>query len=120
MKLRKHQGNKFYKITWSQRTPKRGGKSERVVAGGGLILPRVVYTTGQNPTATLNAFLFGRDRTNIAARIEECAAPDERPVETVFTSRNLRPIAESVIRRSPRSTLSLMAAVAGISLRGFR
>lgn len=61
MKIRRHQGNKSYKITWFQRTPNAGG-----------IHPQPsVYTIGQNPTATLNAFLFGRDRTNILADIRQ-------------------------------------------------
>lgn len=124
MKLRKHKGNKHYKITWSQRTPRviethvgGGGKSERMVTGGELLPRQAVYTTGQNPTATLNAFLFGRDRYNIQARIEECAAPDERPVETQFpTTQQFKAVARGVMRRNPRSVLGLMAAIAGISM----
>lgn len=123
MKLRKHKGNKHYKITWSQRTPRvveshlnSDGTLRKVVTGGDFIQHRPVYTTGQNPTATLNAFLFGRDRYNITARIEECPAPaDRQPELPSYPVQGAR-----THRRSPRSVLGLMAAVAAISLGGVR
>lgn len=78
MKLRKHKDNRTYKINWTERTPRvvethvgRGGKTERVVTGGDFKPKLAVLVTGQNPTATLNAFLFGRDRTNILADIRQ-------------------------------------------------
>lgn len=127
MKLRKHKGNKHYKITWSQRTPRvveshlnSDSTVRKVVIEGELVPKRPVYTTGQNPTATLNAFLFGRDRYNITARIEECAAPEDRLVETVQPPRSHPIVGARTGRRSPRLTLSLMAAVAGLSMGGFR
>ena len=76
MKLRKHKGNKLFKITWAQRAPTRvethlrpGGKTEKVVISGEFIPRQAVLTEGHNPTACLNAFFFGRDRFNIDATI---------------------------------------------------
>lgn len=78
MKLRKHKGNKLFKITWAQRTPvviethsNSDGTTRKVQRGGESQPRQSVIAEGHNPTSTLNAFLFGRDRTNILAQIRE-------------------------------------------------
>ena len=73
MKLRKHKSNKNFKIRWSQRTPvviethvvRGSGATQKVVTGGELQPREAIIATGSNPTSVRNAFLFGRDRTNI-------------------------------------------------------